>query len=216
MSRALARDVAVAAVALVGTLAPRIARAQAWVPDPGDGTIAVSSQYIRVMKHLFSVDVAGVVDPATGYLLGPDNQAYLGDITEFSNTISGEYVPLKHLAVTAELLHVTARYKGLTPESAFDNGAYHGDLQDIGLGARYMIRSGPAVVTPSVDVRFPLTSYNVVGHSAAGTGLNSVTLSLNTGLSLESLVRSAYAFANYARTVTENVDAYSLDHNMIT
>ena len=216
MSRACARGTAVAAVALVWILAPRATRAQAWVSDPGDGTIALSTQYVRVMKHLFSVDVAGQVEPGTGYLLGPGNQGYFGDITEYSSSVSGEYVPVRHLAVTADAMHVVARYKGLSPESPFDNGDFHGDLQDMGLGARYMVRRGILVVTPSVDVRFPLTNYNVIGHSAAGTGLKSATFGLNTGLSLESLVRSAYAFANYARTITENVDGYSLDHNMVT
>jgi hypothetical protein len=79
-----------------------------------------------------------------------------------------------------------------------------------------MVRSAACVITPSVDVRFPLTDYNNFGHVGAGSGLTTATLGLNLGVSLERLLRSSYAFGGYARVLTENVDGFSLDKNQWT
>ena len=213
MRRSLARTGVVAAAVLAWMSSASTARAQAWVSDVGDGTFALSTQYTRVMKHLFSVDVGGLVDPTSGYLLGPGNQAYYGDIVTLSNTVSGEYVPLKNLAVSGDATYITSRYKGRSPESPLDDGYYHGDLQDMSFGARYMMRSHSLVCTPSVDVRVPLTGYNTLGHVGAGPGLTSVTLGLNSGRSLTPFAPMAYAFLNYGRVVVENVGSHSLDRN---
>jgi hypothetical protein len=192
-----------------------LAHAQAWVPDVGDGTFALSAQYTRVMKHLFSVNVGGLVDPTSGYLLGPGNQGYLGDIVAMSNTISAEYVPVTRLAISSEVMYTAARYMGLSPEGAFDDGRFHGDLQDVVLGARYMLPVRALALTPSIDVRFPLTDYNPFGQVGAGTGLTSVALGLNTGRSLDPFAPLAYVFTNYARVIVEDVDGYSLDRNQV-
>jgi len=189
------------------------AHAQAWVPDVGDGTLALSMQYTRVMKHLLSENVDQRVDPTSGYVLGPGNQAYYGDIIAMTNAISGEYVPLRRLAVSGEMAFIASRYDGRLPESPLDDGSYHADLQDMVLGARYMLPIRTLALTPSVDVRFPLTDYNRFGHVAAGTGLTSVSLGLNAGRSLDPIAPLVYVFLSYARVIVEDSDGYSLDGN---
>ena len=212
----LMRSGAAIALVIASAVPASLARAQAWVPDLGDGTISFSMQYTRVMKHLFSVDVSGKVDPTSGYLLGPGNQAYYGDIVAFTSTIAAEYVPIKRLAVGAEAIYTASRYKGLYPESVLDDGRYHADLQDMMVGARYMLPTRKLALTPSIDLRFPLTDYNTIGHVGAGTGLATVALGLNAGRSLEPFLPMAYVFTNYAYTVVEDVDEFSLDRNQIT
>lgn len=213
MLRASARAGAQALVVLVGLLTAALTRAQAWVPDVGDRTFSLSTQYSRVTRHLFSVDVSGVVDPTSGYLLGPGNAAYFGDVVAVSNSLGGEYVPARNIAVTAEMAYTTARYRGRFPESTSDDGSFHGALQDASLGVRYMARRGPAVLTPSLDLRFPLTDRNRFGHVGAGSRLTSLALGLNAGRSLDPIAPLAYVFASYARVFVEDVDGFSLDRN---
>ena len=191
-------------------------RAQAWVPDVGDASVAWSVQYSRVMKHLLSVSVDAAVDASSGYRLGPENQAHFGDISSFLSTLAGEYVPLRNLAVTGEVVLVSSRYAGLAPAGEFDDGQSHGDLQDMTLGTRYMVRRGGFVLGPAVNVRFPLTDYHSVGHSYAGSGLVSATLALNSGYSLSPWLPGTYILANYSRVLVEDLAGFSLDRNELT
>lgn len=207
---------ALALAALAGVVCSSEAGAQAWVPDKGDGTFAISTQYTRVLKHLFSVDVSGIVDANTGYLLGPGNRGYFGDIVTFTQTLSAEYVPLKRLAVTGEVTLTTSRYRGASPEGALDDGAFHGDLQDMQIGARYQLPIRAFALTPSLDMRFPITDYSTGGHVGAGTGLTSFTLGLNSGRSLDPLLPMGYVFVNGSHAFVEDVAQNSLDRDQFS
>ena len=201
---------------LSAAICPHSALAQAWVPDKGDGTISYSVQYARVMKHLFSVDVSGFVDPATGYLQGPGNQGYYGDLTSVTQTFGAEHVPLKRLAVTAELFLMGSRYAGLSPESPYDDGDFHLDLQDIAVGARYQMPIQALALTPSLELRVPLTDYHTLGHTSAGNGLVALTAGLNMGRSLSPVLPLGYAFLNLAHQFAGDVDGHSLDRDLVT
>jgi hypothetical protein len=184
--------------ALLLTLAtPRAAHAQAWVPDLGDGTISLSTQYSRVLKHL----------------LGTGDRAYFGDLTTMTTTLAGEYVPLRRLALTAEAHYLESQYEGDLPGSAHDDGSFHGGLQDATLGARYMLPVRPFALTPSIDVRFPLRDYDRHGHTAPGAHLRSLALGIHAGRSLDPLAPMAYVFASYSRVIVEDADGYSLDRS---
>jgi len=204
------------ALALLVLSGAQQAHAQAWVPDKGDGTISLSTRFTRVSRHLFTAELDGVVDPVTGYRLGPGHAGYFGDLTSLSQTLGAEHVPLKRLAVTAEVFLFASRYTGRSPESRLDDGSYHLDLQDLMLGARYQLPVRALALTPSLDVRFPLTDYNTLGHVGAGTGLASLTVGLNAGRSLSPVLPLGYAFVNVARQIIENVGDYSMDRDLVT
>src|SRR5262245_17702153 len=87
-----------AVIALAGLVVPRGARAQAWVPARGEGSVAVSFQSMNVTRHLAGttrVD-AGVID--SNVLL-----------TDFS------FGATDKIAVDLAIPFVSAKYTGSRP-----------------------------------------------------------------------------------------------------
>jgi hypothetical protein len=189
------------------------AHAQAWTPGKGYGAVTLGAQYTRVMKHLFSVDVGGYVDP-TGYVGGPKNQAYFGDIVGETSMLSVDYGLLRRLAVSAEVAYVASRYHGLAPEAAIDDGKFHGKLQDLIVGARYRLPVPEVALTPFATYRTPLTHYSNIGHTAPGLGLDEFTLGLAAGRTLEPAFPQVALQAAYSHDFVSGLDGFSLDRNI--
>lgn len=188
--------------------------AQAWTPMKGHGVVTLGGQYTSVAKHLFSVDVTGVVDPATGYVGGPGNQFNYGDIASRSALLSADYSPLSRLALSAQAVAVTSRYRGLSPEAGIDDGKFHGDLQDLTVGARYRLPVNQLALTPFATFKTPLRHYSNIGHAALGLGLDETTLGLAAGRSLEPLLPQVAIQTSYSHAFVAGIHDFSLDRNV--
>jgi hypothetical protein len=194
---------------------PAQLHAQAWTPMAGHGAVSVGAQYSRVFKHLFSTNLNGYVDPPTGYVGGPKNAIYLGDIVGATTMVSADYGLVQRLAVSAEAAYVSSRYRGLDPESSIDNGKFHGSLQDLLLGARYRLPVSAVALTPFATFRAPLGHYTTMGHSAPGLGLKELDLGLAAGRTLGPLLPRVALEAIYTRDIVEDKYGFSLDRNIV-
>jgi hypothetical protein len=206
----------IALVFFAGTLFPvRHASAQAWVPGKGRGNVALSYQNTNINYHLFSTDLVGYYDPATGYAGGPDNRLAMGEVTGQSVFLSAEYGLLSRLALSTSITYESSRYVGLSPESPNDDGQYHGSMQDIFIGARYMLDWNDFAITPLAGYQFPSTDYNNFGHTAVGRGLGVGTVGLALGRTLAPALPRIYLQAAYTYAIIENVDEFNLDQNRL-
>ena len=66
-------------------------------------------------------------------------------------------------------------------EPSFDNGLFHGAVQDAQLGARYSMTRDLWTVTPFTDFIFPVTDYEVLAHAAQGLGLTMLEVGTSVG-----------------------------------
>lgn len=201
-------------IAAAFTLSPAAVHAQAWTPMKGHGVVTLGAQYTRIMKHLFSVDMSGYVDPATGYMGGPKGQMYFGDIFGETAMLSADYAPINRFAVSAQVAYVRSSYHGLAPEADIDNGKMHGALQDLIVGARYRLAVDALAVTPFVTYRTPLSHYSNIGHSALGLGLDETTLGLAAGRTLEPLLPQVAVQASYGHDFVAGLHGFDLDRNI--
>jgi hypothetical protein len=67
------------------------------------------------------------------------------------------------------------------PDKRFiDDGHYHGDLQDLSFGVRYLAIDGPSLtVTPYIGYGFPTTNYPFYAKAAIGTNLWNIPLGVD-------------------------------------
>lgn len=198
-------------MSIVGALAlPGVCIAQ-WVPNQGEGALSVSYQYTRITKHLFSIDVAGMVDPTTGYVGGPGNQYYLGDVFGQTANVSIDYGIWRTLALSATAAYEESKYTGLDPEGPTDDGHYHGGWQDGNVTLEYMVPWKELAITPSVGYRFPVSRYSTFGHVAIGNRLHALPLGISVGRSLSPLLPRAYMAGSFTYSFVQTLEGMNLD-----
>lgn len=203
------RQMRLAGLTLAGIALAGSASAQAWVAEPGTGTVALSYQYTDVRKHLFSGDV-------TLYGGTSDGKLDLGRVKGQSVDLDLGYSPYRNLQLTAGLAYVGGTYNGTAPESAeLDDGKFHGSLQDASLGLSYMIPWNGFAVTPSLAYTFPASDYDHHGHAAAGRQLTSLGAGLMIGHDLGPWVPGGFTQASYTRFFVEDIEAWGLDAHRI-
>jgi len=199
------------AVAVLGAaFAPRTAYAQ-WVPNPGAGSISVGYQTTKITDHLFSVDVDGVTDPSTGYVGGPGNHFYLGNIYGETVEFSLGYGVWRGLALSADGAYVSSKYVGKFAEGPNDDGRFHGSIQDASLLAEYMLSWKQFAITPSVGARIPLKTYDTLGHVSVGKSLHEYPIGISIGRSLDPILPRAYLAGSFSYAFVENHHEHSLD-----
>jgi hypothetical protein len=79
--------------------------------------------------------------------------------------------------------NATVDFPTYTPPDlrVIDDGDYHGGLQDVTIGVRYLAVDGPLPVSPFVSFGTPMSDYPTYGNAAIGKQLSE----LFTGVSLE-------------------------------
>jgi hypothetical protein len=145
-------------VGLVGLLiSPREVVAQAWVPEKGEGAVAVAFQELNVKKHL-----ATTTSVDAGHI---NSVVLLADMT---------YGLTDKIAVDLAVPFVTSKYSGAKPHPGtdIDNGQFHGTLTDVRFSVRYNLYREGAVITPYIGSIVPSHDYQFYGHAAAGERLN--------------------------------------------
>jgi len=163
------------AVALTA-MGPSTALAQsAWVPQRGEVAVTTTYQSLAADRHLFS-DLTGPELTPFERAMGTDfhsNSLDRGNVRSHALVVDGDVGITNSLAVTGALAFITARYRGDFPENpSFDDGSFHGTVQDLLLGARYMMTRDLWAFTPFTAFTFPARDYVVLAHAAQGLGLN--------------------------------------------
>jgi hypothetical protein len=196
---------------------PAAARAQAWLPDPGQGSFYVGYQYAQAHWTLMPLDVTGVVFPP--YTGGPGNKIFEGEHYDQNVTADAEYAVRHGLAVTGHLGYVASRYDGArkhreaTGQIVVDDGFYHPTFQDAEVGLHQVVLRAPFVATPFVAYRFPVDAYSTIGHAASGHHLRELRVGATLGRDLRPFLPDAYGVITYAYSAAEREDDHSIHRN---
>ena len=186
----------VAALALVAIAVPRGARAQAWVPSKGEGSVSVAYQNLNVKKHL-----ATTTPVAAGDI---DSSALLADVS---------YGLTDKIAIDVALPFVMSKYSGVSghPGTNIDNGKYHSSFSDVRFAVRYNLARGNVVFTPYAGSVVPSHAYAFYGHAAPGQRLNEIQVGAYAAKLFEKGIPGMFVSARYAYGFVEKV--LDISHN---
>lgn len=194
------RDAGLSAVVTVLALtavAPAAATAQAFVPQQGDGAVAILYQNQYVQWHSLYDGSRLDGGPTRTHVLAVDLTYGLTD----------------RLALNVSLPYIASRYFGSSyhrardfgRDSALDVAGYYGTFQDFRVDVRYnAIRSG-FVVTPYVSASIPSHNYDYFGHNAAGRRMHELQAGVYVGRVLDRLLPGAFVQARYGFGVPQGV-----------
>jgi len=173
------------------------ARAQAWVPAKGEGTVSVLFTNVLSKDH---------------YL--PDKRYDFGHIQSNTMLFDVTYGITDRLAVTAGLPVVVSRYRGDFPHRpiTLDDGNWHTSAQDFRFGVRYSVARGPLMVTPFIGTDLPSVDYEFYAHAAPGRQLKELNAGVAAGrlfADLGLVVQGRYALA-FSEGALDQSRRYSL------
>lgn len=184
------------ALALV-LLSTSLAAAQAWVAPKGELSLALRSDFQESQGVWHgSVLVTGL------------------PVYAFNDSLSAEYVPIKHLAFAASLDGNDIAYKGpqsipgsnlILAHGSQDDGNFHANITDLELEGRYQLYDGWFTFTPVIRGKIPVTDYEQKGYAAAGSHLREISFGAyigKYGLGLDNLVLQA----SYTYTYVQKED----------
>ena len=202
-----ARILQVASAALLAIAMPFApgARAQASVPEEGDGSWTIAGQNISVHHH---TDFRGV-------------KSDLGHTQTQVLFLGVDYGLTDKLAVNLAIPYIRAKYVGAFPhvhgdfpghedDPVIDDGNFHGGLQDLSLAVRYQLWTEPVLVTPFIHVGYPSRDYPYRGHSAIGARLRRVELGAYVGRELEAPLDALYVEGSYGYSISEETLGISI------
>jgi hypothetical protein len=184
-------------VALLGVLAVAIdARAQAWLPAKGEGTVAVAVQSTNVKNHLLTRTPV-----AAGEI---DSYSLMADLT---------YGLTDKIAVDFALPFVMSKYVGTFPHPGtnIDDGTFRGSFSDVRFAVRYNLTRGGVVITPYVGSLVPSHNYAFYGHAAPGARLNEIQVGAYAAKLFERGVPGMFISGRYAYGFVEKV--LDISHN---
>jgi len=176
------------------------ARAQASVPDRGEGTLTLTYQNYDVVGHF---DVQG----RTNENGSTRSQAL---VTELDYGLPDRF----GLLVTLPL--IASKYTGppsyfVGPYQTFpgplDDGAYHAAFQDLRIELRRQWWAGPVPVTPFIGVSLPTHAYETVGEAVPGRHRRDLQFGASAGVDLDHVLPTgSYVQGRYAYGAMEQVD----------
>ncbi len=184
-------------------LGPRSAAAQAWVSYKQSLSAAVDYSYApsdRIIDDFSTRDEVLNRDP----------------ISNHSIVLSAEYVPIDNLGLSVSIPFVITHYdldgggdrQGFLarPHGRYDDGDYHGVLQDFKFQARYMVLEEPLAISPHIGVSIPMTDYETQGFASAGRGLMQLHLGASLGKFFTSGVPGLYLHGSYEFRLVERYE----------
>lgn len=119
----------------------------------------------------------------------------IGETTTHALVLSVDYSLGERWTVFGSIPYVQRRHKGAGVHDAtvdfvaytppdlrvVDDGHFHGGLQDVSIGTRYLATDGPLKVSPFIAVGSPVSNYPIYGNAVIGKHLWEVPV----GVSLE-------------------------------
>ena len=206
--------VAVFAAPIIVALAASPARAQAWVPARGEGSVSFLFGDMFTKYHYYTT---------TPY----DRGHVEGD----SVLVDVSYGVTDKLAVSIGVPWVASRYSGqfphpiaadllagVTPARAnpLDDGSYHSTFQDFRFDVRYNVTKKGVVVTPFIGSIVPSHNYTYFAHSAVGRDLNELQMGILASKLLDSLVPGLFVQGSYSYGFVERVLDISHDRSKMS
>lgn len=171
-------------------LAPAVCSAQAWLPPKGEGSVSTTYQNVNFSGH-FNSD--GSRQPVF--------QSRASNVV-FEMT----YGITDRLALTGSLPYINSKYTGketpLNP-SRFDDGSYHGTLQDFRFELRCNAVRRPLSVTPFFAAVIPSHGYEVIGEASPGAHRREFVTGVYAGRLLNPVLPRAYVHGLYSYAFVE-------------
>ena len=173
--------------------------AQAWVPDQGDGALALTYQHYDVRGHF---DVHGNENENGG----TESHALL---TELDYGLGGQF------GLTVSLPFIASKYTGppsysvgpyITYPGPLDDGSYHGAVQDLRIEARRLWWAGPVAFAPFVGFSFPTHDYETVGEAVPGRHRRDLQLGVSAAVVLDRFAPGSYFQVKYAYGTMERIN----------
>jgi hypothetical protein len=166
------------------------ARAQAWVPAKGEGSVSLLYQNLFVEHHL----------SATGV------KQNKGEIHSNNLLVDANYGITDRLAITLALPYIRTRYSGTARHpGVLDDGTAHSGFQDVRFGVRYNIYDGPITITPFIGTSVPSHSYEYFAHAAYGPRVRALELGTYIGRIVPLGSRPAFVQARYSYAFLEEI-----------
>ena len=209
MSKKFHSAFAAVVVAMLVTAVAAPARAQAWLPAKGEGSVSILYQDVFVKDHM---QATTPVDYGQIY-----SKTLLLDVT---------YGVTDNLAITFGIPWTAARYNGSRahpladlsgPTPVFyglqplDDGTYHQTLSDLRFDVRYNITKKWMVLTPFIGTITPSHDYVSFAHAAPGQKLKELQLGLSGAKLLDTIVPGLFVQGRYAYGFTQQV--LDIPHN---
>ncbi len=149
------------------------------VSAKGHGSLNLSLQQITITRRAVPVEFGGPVQE-------------FGEITLRTAYLNLDYGLTDRLALSVGIPYKSNRYKGDFPhdprtllnphgERFLDDGVYHSNWADWGVGLRYLWRTEPFLITPFVGFYHPSHDYPLFTETQAGTGQWRLSFGVNTG-----------------------------------
>jgi hypothetical protein len=188
-----------AALALASSfLVAGTARAQAWLPAKGEGSVSALYQNIFVKDHM------------------PEGQFVdLGHIYSHGLLVDLTYGLTDRVALTLGVPMMATKYKGDRPHpTVLDDGTWHSSWQDFRFALRYNAVQGPVAITPFVGTAIPSNAYETYAHSAVGRRLRELQVGVSVAALLDRVVPGLFVQGRYALGFSENVLDISTDRSL--
>ena len=175
------------------------ARAQPWVPPPGEGSASVTYQNYYVTGH-YSLTGDPTINGAT------HSKALLAEF-DFG---------LPHfVGLTISLPYIRSKYTGPdiyfvagvpTTPGPLDDGVYHGAFQDLHAEARRMFEFAGVAVAPFAGITIPTHEYETHGEAVPGRHRTDFQIGASLGTDLGKWLPSTYVHGRYALAAAEKID----------
>jgi hypothetical protein len=191
------RQAAAALAVLAGT--STAARAQAWQPDSGEGSVTVTYQGLFSRWHL-----------------DRDGRPYdKGSVTTNLATVGVDYGLSRLISIGGRVSFVASKHEGLDRlHGPLDTGAYHGTVQDARFTATFKLPERRGwVVAPYVGGIVPTHAYETHGHSAPGRRLRALQLGTWAGRDLGPWLPRAYLQGHASYSFVERIGDMSIDRS---
>ena len=197
LARTLRVSSAAALLAIGMPFAPE-ARAQASVPEQGGGRWTLAGQNVIVHDHTDYLGIRGQFGKTDTQML------FLGLDYGLTDRLAVNVgVPYVRSRYTGTMPHLHGAFPGHENDPVIDDGRYHGSLQDLGLGVRYVSWTDPVLVTPFIYMGYPSRDYPFRGHSAIGKRLRRVELGAYVAKELEEPMDALFLQASYGYSIHE-------------
>jgi hypothetical protein len=198
-------------IALALSAAP--ARAQAWLPPQGEGTVSILFSDVLVNTHFFGTQPVDAGRIRSESML-VDVTYGVTDRFAFSVAlplVASQYTGNSNSPFAAP--HPQPLYPGVNP---LDDGTYHAVWQDFRFGARYnLVKKRGFALTPFVGSLVPSHGYDTFAHAAAGRDLNELQFGVSAAKVFES-VPGVFVQASYSYGIVQQVLDISHNRSMLS
>jgi hypothetical protein len=208
------RALATLVVSIALTMSAVPARAQAWLPPQGEGTVSILFSDMLSNTHFFGTEPvdAGRIRSESMVL---DVTYGVTDRIAFSAAIplvASEYTG--NSSSPFAVPHPQPLYPGVNP---LDNGRYHTVLQDFRFSARYnLVKKRGFALTPFVGSIVPSHDYEIFAHAAAGRHLEELQFGVSAAKVFESVLPGVFVQANYSYGIVQHVLDISHNRSMLS